>query len=283
MLDEHHPSDPDLNTRMPSLEHRIGDSGEGQLSVVDKTRSLAACPQCGQRCDPGDAACKNCGCTLRFEDCDETRLRIEISGTCPRCGQDCQPGQLACPKCGPAFDGPRKIREGAASFNCPKCGQPCEPGARFCLGCGYFLLVDPDSTSDFSGQLAEKTTTQFPGPDPDDDVPLIFEVEGARLMLPSGKIIVVGRRSSKPGDIQPDVDLGAFGALDKGVSRRHLRIKRRGTLAYIADIGSANGTWLNGHHMVHNGERLLRHGDELQLSHLKIRVLFSVKNEEVSL
>ncbi len=41
---------------------------------------------------------------------------------------------------------------------------------------------------------------------------------------------------------------------------------------------SANGTWLNGQRLLVNGERLLRHGDEVQLSHLKLRVRYAPQN-----
>ncbi len=201
---------------------------------------------------------------------------------CPNCGQQCQPGQFVCSNCGFAFDNrlKTKVREPVVvTLNCPACGRAYQPGDRVCFACGHFLQPDSEDTSDLSDELTgqQAADTGLPGVLPSNDqIPIIFEIEGAHLVLPSGAMIVVGRRSNRPGDTQPDVDLSAFAAHEKGVSRRHIMIKRRGTLAYIADIGSANGTWLNGHHLILNGERLLRHGDELQLSHLKIKVLYSL-------
>ncbi len=148
------------------------------------------------------------------------------------------------------------------------------------MGCGNFLLPNAalhEDTYDFHSQLDDKLDA---APQPtgnaiaSDQTPIIFEIDGTYLMLPSGKVIIIGRRSSKSTDEQPDVDLSAFDAHAKGVSRCHVRIKRQGTLVYLADIGSTNGTWLNGHRLILHGERLLRSGDALQLSHLKIRVLY---------
>jgi predicted component of type VI protein secretion system len=72
----------------------------------------------------------------------------------------------------------------------------------------------------------------------------------------------------------PDVDLTPFGAIERGVSRRHLRIRCPDYLLYVTDLGSRNGTWLNGHIILPGAERLLRSGDTLQLGALRIRVKF---------
>jgi hypothetical protein len=48
------------------------------------------------------------------------------------------------------------------------------------------------------------------------------------------------------------------------VSRRHARIHREGERHLISDLGSANGTFVNGHRV--HGPQVLRHGDEINLA-----------------
>ncbi len=67
---------------------------------------------------------------------------------------------------------------------------------------------------------------------------------------------VVGRGS--------DADLQL---LDQGISRRHLDIQFDGNFATAYDLGSTNGTSINGHEV---GSQLLRHGDVIRLGHSRL-------------
>ena len=51
--------------------------------------------------------------------------------------------------------------------------------------------------------------------------------------------------------------------LDKIVSKEHCVIERRGPQLILRDLGSLNGTYVNGERVV--GERPLRHGDDIAL------------------
>ena len=51
--------------------------------------------------------------------------------------------------------------------------------------------------------------------------------------------------------------------LDKIVSKEHCVIERRATSYVLRDLGSLNGTYINGERV--NGERELKHGDDLAL------------------
>ncbi len=107
-----------------------------------------------------------------------------------------------------------------------------------------------------------------------DQEPITLEINGERLAVPVAESVTVGRKSEIPDDSPPDVDLSPFGAGDQGVSRKHIKIKRKNILVYVADLGSTNGTLLNGRRLIPNAERLLRNGDELQLGRLKVKVKF---------
>lgn len=85
--------------------------------------------------------------------------------------------------------------------------------------------------------------------------------------------LVMGRRSPDTSEI-PDVNLEAYGAADKGVSRRHAVISRSGDSLYLRDAGSYNGTFLNGQKLVPHQPRVLRDGDDVRLGFLVLRVNF---------
>jgi len=57
--------------------------------------------------------------------------------------------------------------------------------------------------------------------------------------------------------------------LDKIVSKEHCIIERRGTSFVLRDLGSLNGTYVNGERVV--GERPLRHNDEMALGMTRAR------------
>src|SRR5690606_25450914 len=57
--------------------------------------------------------------------------------------------------------------------------------------------------------------------------------------------------------------------LDKIVSKEHCVIERRGTGFVLRDLGSLNGTYINGERV--NGEQLLRHGDDIALGSTRAR------------
>jgi hypothetical protein len=83
--------------------------------------------------------------------------------------------------------------------------------------------------------------------------------------------LIVGR--AVPGNPeQPDIDLTFYGAIIQGVSRRHLMIIKEGNLLKVADLGSTNGTFLNGVRLQPRQPRLLRTGDRLSLGQLVIKV-----------
>ena len=73
---------------------------------------------------------------------------------------------------------------------------------------------------------------------------------------------------------RPDFDLTPFGALENGVSRMHATIERSEDTLTIMDMGSANGTHLNGQKLVPNQPRILRDGDEIRLGKLVAHIYF---------
>jgi pSer/pThr/pTyr-binding forkhead associated (FHA) protein len=74
-------------------------------------------------------------------------------------------------------------------------------------------------------------------------------------------------------DTYPEVDLTDELAIEQGVSREHACIFRRGNTILVEDLGSTNGTLLNGERLAPYLPVPLKQGDQLQLGKLPIEVL----------
>ncbi|MCA9903715.1 MAG: FHA domain-containing protein [Anaerolineae bacterium] len=57
-------------------------------------------------------------------------------------------------------------------------------------------------------------------------------------------------RSDDNSDFIPDIDLAQFGARELGVSRRHAALVSFQGATHLIDLGSVNGTFLNGKRLI---------------------------------
>ncbi|MDP4500979.1 FHA domain-containing protein [Nonomuraea turcica] len=80
---------------------------------------------------------------------------------------------------------------------------------------------------------------------------------GVRFDIPGGHTEIGGMHGS---GIRLEVD---------GVSRRHASLDRTGDQVVINDLGSTNGTWVNGHKIVSG--QVLRDGDRLRIGYAELR------------
>jgi hypothetical protein len=152
---------------------------------------------------------------------------------------------------------------------CTHCGHENPAGANFCGQCGR-----PLGRADASG---EATTTGGLRPDDisavgtrDVEPPVALAEldlgtallavvrgpnEGARFLL-DRNVVTVGRH--------PDSDIFLD---DVTVSRRHAEFRREGNRFWVHDVGSLNGTYVNGER---SDDRLLATGDEVQIGKFKL-------------
>jgi pSer/pThr/pTyr-binding forkhead associated (FHA) protein len=93
-----------------------------------------------------------------------------------------------------------------------------------------------------------------------------------QIQLPSTIEVHIGRLDAAHG-IFPDLDLTPDGGLEGGVSRRHCKIHQRGDTYLIEDVGSANGTFLNGQRLTPYLPHALKNEDELQLGGVELSVI----------
>ncbi len=160
---------------------------------------------------------------------------------------------------------------------CPNCKHQEADGAIFCSECGMQLIqYSPGETQRFN-----TATSELGGPpllDPSVESPAWISLH----LLDSGQILPISDRveftmgrTSENQPIMPDIDLAPFKAFDNGVSRLHAVIRNISGKIIIMDLGSSNGTYINGTRIVPNIEQPLRHGDIVALGKLKMQVALS--------
>lgn len=162
---------------------------------------------------------------------------------------------------------------------CPYCAHKNRIGFLFCEECGQSLVNNAPATlptkqlETGSNELAAKATwgtARF-----GQESSIIMHVRDASepvIIRPSKKTIL--GRSDSSSTQKPDVDLTPFGALEKGVSRIHAVIARSDDTLTLVDMGSANGTHLNGQRLAPDQPRVLRDGDEIRLGKLVAHIYF---------
>lgn len=163
-------------------------------------------------------------------------------------------------------------------IECPLCGQKYPVGALFCPKCGVYLLTGgplrteplPEGVSIPVELPGEPPPAEKAGPQS-----LVLQVltSGRRVVIRPEQEVLVGRLDVGRG-IFPQVDLTPDGGLEGGVSRRHARIFFQNERFHIEDLGSINGTYLNGVRLDPYSPRPLGDGDELRLGQIPIRVGF---------
>jgi pSer/pThr/pTyr-binding forkhead associated (FHA) protein len=99
---------------------------------------------------------------------------------------------------------------------------------------------------------------------------------GDILPISSQKEITLGR-VSEGQPIIPDIDLTPYKAYESGVSRMHASIKSMDEQVMVTDLGSANGTRINGMKISAHIPYPIKHGDILTLGKFKIQVLLKSK------
>ncbi len=92
------------------------------------------------------------------------------------------------------------------------------------------------------------------------------------IPLESNKEFTIGRVSGNQ-PILPDIDLTAHQAYDLGVSRLHATINIESNLVTITDLGSANGTQVNGNKIASHDPQPLVNGDLIALGKFKLQII----------
>lgn len=81
----------------------------------------------------------------------------------------------------------------------------------------------------------------------------------------------IGRVSGNQ-PILPDIDLTSYQAYEQGVSRLHASVRVTPEAITLTDLGSANGTFLNGKKIAAHDPQPLIHGDLFSLGKFKLQI-----------
>lgn len=162
---------------------------------------------------------------------------------------------------------------------CSYCGHKNRQGFLYCENCGNPLdselgrYANTRKLNRSTGGLAAKATWGTARLSQRSEILLhVGDAKEAVRLNISGRYLL-GRLDSSSTS-KPDLDLMPFGALEKGVSRIHAAIDRSEDTLTITDMGSSNGTHLNGQKLVKNQPRVLRDGDEIRLGKLVTHIYF---------
>jgi pSer/pThr/pTyr-binding forkhead associated (FHA) protein len=146
---------------------------------------------------------------------------------------------------------------------------------RFCEACGHdSALPEPSAASPATAQPAAvgwtavvtadrelyKRVLAQQGPETV-EFPLYFP---ERRIVLEGNTTLIGRGNRKQG-VDPEIDLGIHPA-DRGVSSQHAVLRIHDSVLTITDLGSTNGTYLNGDNRLAEGEETpLVDGDRIHV------------------
>ncbi len=164
-------------------------------------------------------------------------------------------------------------------IKCPSCGKRHPENTLFCDECGAYLLAegrkrtDPLAAEEVDWMETEMGTTGLlDNPDAEPlTVRLSIPDSGRQVEFTLTKEVSLGRLDPATATF-PDIDLTTDGALEKGVSRRHAKITRKGTELFLEDLGSVNGTLLNGKRLTPYLPHVLSDKDEIRVGRLLMRI-----------
>lgn len=159
-------------------------------------------------------------------------------------------------------------------MKCPDCGHENRPGVLLCEQCNadlYDVLLEQVSTK----QINREQTGALKLDVSPTSRPLLLYIrqDEAPMIIERRDNLLIGR-SDHDGESKIDLDLAEYGAQEAGVSRTHATINAKNHPPTIMDMGSYNGTFVNGQKLTPEQSFPIESGDELRLARLTMRVYF---------
>lgn len=164
---------------------------------------------------------------------------------------------------------------------CPNCHHKEVIGAIFCSECGTQLLGQNAEATQMllrnppfqtEEPLNKITLASAPAQSLDTAISLYIMDSGQMIPLEGQTEFTLGRNAEGQSVIS-DIDLTPFRGYEQGVSRLHTSINIEEKHVSATDLGSANGTRINGQKIPSYRPYPLHHGDILTLGKLKIQIL----------
>lgn len=166
---------------------------------------------------------------------------------------------------------------------CPNCHNQELSGALFCSECGAGLAETVVSNTQHieRHQTGILSFQSHPSPPPDSVIRVekteivvsLHLIESGMILKLSGQPEFTLGRIVEGQTVVPDVDLAPYEGYAQGVSRVHAALRLNNQRVFISDLGSSNGTRVNGQKILPNVEFPLNHGDVVSLGKFKMQVL----------
>ena len=167
---------------------------------------------------------------------------------CPRCRHHNELTARFCVRCGYALVSSAPAPAGQPPKACPRCRRDNAQEARFCVRCGY----------------------PFAGLRP--AVLRVVEPVRAAWEMPVAKNPLLFGRASPQEGYRPDFDMSFYDP-EGYVSRRHGQIIKARNGYFLVDLGSSNGTLVNGRLLPAQKPCLLRNGDKVTIGEVVFQFL----------
>lgn len=174
------------------------------------------------------------------------------------------------------------MNQAAQERICPQCGAHNNQFAMACEKCNT-LLFDPKASTTMMridpALLRLRRVSDSPEPvQLEHKLQLSIRGMVERISFEEGTELVLGR--TELNWTEPDrFDLTRYGAHERGVSRAHAVLRFKDGQLTITDLGSANGTSLNGKRLSPNEAHIVKDNDEIMLARLAVRVRFTPSGE----
>lgn len=220
--------------------------------------SIIFCPQCGT------------------SNVDQARFCSRCGGSLPQAALPAQPQQPPTPAAG--------------MFNCPKCNTSLRQGAKFCPTCGYNIVaptpqpvvppVAPPVIPQTPAPVPIIPQTPVPPVVPQSPAPATPQQPPGTQLVPEGKpggttLVVrwMGGNTQQYPVSKTILSVGRAPGNDlvinhPSVSGRHLTLDLTPGRFMVTDLGSTNGTMLNGHRIQANAPQALNIADVLRIGDL---------------
>lgn len=166
-------------------------------------------------------------------------------------------------------------------IKCPFCQTLHVDNTVFCNECGHYLLEDRGRETDPLETIDMNWIKAITG-DPEATSPVQRGGESLAIRLKIGParrevempldVVTHLGRVDAASSVFPEVDLSNDSDLSHGVSRRHARIMKQGGMVVIEDMGSINGTFVNGRKLDPYLPEVIKDGDVLHLGKLQLEV-----------
>ena len=154
---------------------------------------------------------------------------------------------------------------------CPACEIENEEGAKACVKCGETLPTKPSALLPIV--VPRKDVKSLPLPC---KTIVVLRIGDGAVSFSATRQVIIGRRV--PGSGGRLIDLNPYDAYELGVSKYHARIQlNQANYLVIADLASANGTFLNGERLKPLDQYQFTEGDDLRFAKLVAHVSFEVE------